>query len=145
MKPKKLVLVAVTLAVSLFAGSASAQQSRMALDADIALCGTQVFELNAKIAACTRAIKSDALTPQQLSAVHVSRGGLLVMKGDAKAAIADLDPVIQAAPRNADALVTRGAAWALLGNNDKASVDFDAAIAVNPAMIEAWYESGLAR
>jgi tetratricopeptide (TPR) repeat protein len=60
--------------------------------------------------------------------VHLGRGKLLLVTGDAKKACAELDAVIEKTPTHVDALATRARARATMGDHQGAVSDYSAVI-----------------
>jgi tetratricopeptide (TPR) repeat protein len=100
---------------------------------------------DAAIAACTRAIASNAYQGHALSALYDSRGIRYAKKGDADRALADYGEAIRLDPRNATAYYNRGKVWRAKGDYDRAIADDSEAIKLTPQDADAWNNRCYAR
>ena len=97
-----------------------------------------------QIVACTGLIESSRLAPEYLANAFSNRG--TAYKANARTSIArfaDLHEAIRLNP--ADAFCNRGFSYYSKQELDRAIMDFDEAIRIDPEMTEAFYGRGLAR
>src|SRR5579884_2451199 len=81
-----------------------------------------------RIAVCTAILNDAAAAMQQRANAFANRGKAYRAKGNAVAALRDLDEAIQLDPHNADAFYNRGVLFRERGENDKALQDLELAV-----------------
>ena len=91
------------------------------------------------VAACTRAINSDA---GRRSINYTNRGIAYRAKGDTNRAIADYTEAMRRDPKYAKAYYNRGNAYSDKGDTDRAIADYSAAIRLEPTYANAYYNRG---
>ncbi len=126
-----LLLVAVA-AFLLLTGPVSVSR---ALADDAYACENELLlaDVDARIAACTRAINSGR--SHNLALLYENRGSAYQAKGDYERAIADNTEAIRLAPKDPSALIDRGVVYHDKGDNDRAIADYDRAIALGPKYV----------
>lgn len=149
--PKRLTLVVCVLLLGLpvwgcasqgrppSAATASASRaagtpaSSMASSSGLLPCGKE-GDPRGTIEGCTRAIDSGRLDPSDRSLALTERalGYMNEEPKDLGHALADAEAAIRANPDNSYAYRTRGLAYALLGQDDKAIADYNTAIRIDP-------------
>lgn len=97
------------------------------------------------IDACTALIDAGTETGDNLAIAYASRGAAYGEKGNADAAITDLDYSLALDPDSPWALVARGVAYYDNGDLDAAVADYDAALRLDPEYTAAYGNRGLAR
>jgi lipoprotein NlpI len=97
-------------------------------------------EIEARIDACTAAIKSGSGTNLEL--VYGTRGNVWAAKGDFDRAIADYTEALKLGPKFARGYVNRGHAWAAKGDFDQAIADCTQAIKIDPKLAGAYNQRG---
>lgn len=109
-----------------------------------------VDDAEARAAACSRALQSRSLLPDEVALARLTRGGArytmgesIIANDDYREALKHYDSVIS--PRNPDAvmLYRRGAAYGGLGEADKALADFSLAIKLDPQRSRAYLDRGM--
>lgn len=85
-----------------------------------------------QIAACGRAIESNALSERGKAAAHHNRGTILLDLGEPGQAIEEFNAALRLDQTHAGALNNRGAAYSELGEYDKAAADYYASLQLEP-------------
>ncbi|MBF0507239.1 MAG: tetratricopeptide repeat protein [Nitrospirae bacterium] len=127
--------------VLLLANAAAAAAS---WTSDAATCAGTEGTVDERIVACTRAITSGQLSPEELAISYYNRGIEWRDKGDYDKAIADYSEAIRRNPQYALAYNNRGIAWRDKGDYDKAIADYSEAILLNPQYVLAYNNRGIA-
>ncbi|MBP6638024.1 MAG: hypothetical protein KA179_10090, partial [Sulfuritalea sp.] len=120
MFPRWQVLIALLALPSLAAAQATL--------ADPGLCTSDGTKPETGIAACTRLIELDKLSPQAKSTYHSFRGDFWRAKGDEARAIADYTDSIRLNPASVTAFNRRGRTFEDIKEFERAMSDFNAAI-----------------
>ncbi len=98
------------------------------------------------IADCDEGLRSEPLDRKQATFTHLNRGAVHLRMGNAEAALQDFDEAIKMTPRNANALINRGAALVMLKRNGEAVATLTRALQLKPATPEtAYYYRATAR
>jgi tetratricopeptide (TPR) repeat protein len=98
----------------------------------------------AAMAACDRAIESEAFGGSELSELYRLRGWERRQSNDLEGGMADYDKAIQVDPKNLNAYYHRGAAYVSENKLDAAIQDFDKAIGLKPNYANAIWRRGKA-
>jgi tetratricopeptide (TPR) repeat protein len=136
---RALLYAVLALAVWLLCGA-----SRWQRTSDTEKCADASVPGKERIAACTRAIKSGELSPENLAITFNNRGIARQNGGDYDRAIADYDEAILLDPELEQAYTNRGSAWDHKGQYDRAITDYDEAIRLNPELAQAYTNRGSA-
>ncbi len=104
---------------------------------DRTICGAQETPPDAKIAACTRLIKSRKLGDVLLSAAFNNRATGYIAKRDLGRALADYTEAIRLDPDSGTAYYNRGRILEKRGELDRALADYASAIRGAPELMEA--------
>jgi tetratricopeptide (TPR) repeat protein len=118
-----IVATATILALSSFLAEGRAAEEIISVPADAACLELNRNLPDVVIVACTAALESRGLKPQQRPHVLVSRGRAYAKKGEHALAIADYDEALARDPDLAPALAHRAVAQAKRGRLDQASTD----------------------
>ncbi len=97
----------------------------------------------ARIAACTRLLKTWRTTKANRARVYNNRGSAYRRLKQYRQAISDFDRAIRLNPRYANAYFNRGYAYTDLKQYRRGIQDFDQAIRLNPRHADAYYNRGL--
>lgn len=98
------------------------------------------------VAVCTAALDQDFLAAKERAATYVNRGVLHLRRRDAAAAGADFDAALVIDPELPEALVNRGAALILLGDDAGAESAITQGLTLGPSQAhEAHYNRAFAR
>ncbi|MFY9989669.1 MAG: tetratricopeptide repeat protein [Rhodoplanes sp.] len=94
------------------------------------------------IAACSRAITSGSISPNDLARAYFNRGRAYYQKQDYSLAIADYGEVIKLDPKNAWAFIFRGNAYKAKQDYDLAIADYSEALKLDPKNAGTFYARG---
>ena len=111
---------------------------------DAAKCHVLAGDSGARVAACTRAIKSDSLSKDDLADAYNNRGVAHSAGGRYRMAIADFDAALGIVPDLAPALSNRCEANLRMGDFRQAVADCDAALKLRPDDAYAYLNRGSA-
>lgn len=99
---------------------------------DAVVCETVEAASKARVAACTRAIKSGAWPAAKLAWAYAGRGQAHFFAGEKEKAIADYTRVVEIDPKDIDAYVSRGFVYKAKSDWANAIADMNRAIALAP-------------
>ena len=105
-------------------------------------CGGDEATVDDRLQACSRAIASGKLAPNELARAYKTRAVGWTNKRDPDRAIADLNEAIRLDPRYALAYNNRGDAWSGKRDNDRAIADYGEAIRLSPQFALAYFHRG---
>jgi tetratricopeptide (TPR) repeat protein len=137
------LLLAVATGIS---ATVVAQTTQKSVDRE-ACINSNAATPDAAIAACTRlldALARGEITGPEGAAVHVARGNLYAVRGEADLALADYDRAILLDPTRAVAFFNRAGALAASGQIDRALADYDRTIELDPRDADAHVGRGRA-
>lgn len=129
--PRKLIAWLLAAATMSYAASATAQDSSIVSKIDP--CNNEdAAASDARIAACTVLIESNAGGAPLLTMAHNNRGIAYSRKGQYDQAIRDFDDSIKFDPTNDKAFNNRGVVYRTKGDYDRSIADFTEALKLNP-------------